>query len=66
MTNIRQAKKLRSGLSKNRPKNRGFLKNGKKKINVLGNAIIAENWYGPSLFGHKKGNTNGNSPGIAT
>ncbi|PLB53789.1 hypothetical protein P170DRAFT_372075 [Aspergillus steynii IBT 23096] len=44
MTNIRQAKKLRSGLSKNRPKKNGVLKSGKKKINVLGNAIIAENW----------------------
>ncbi|KAI9037597.1 nucleolar protein 16 [Aspergillus affinis] len=44
MTNIRQAKKLRSGLSKNRPKRGNILKNGKKKVNVLGNAIIAENW----------------------
>ncbi|KAH8433034.1 nucleolar protein 16 [Aspergillus melleus] len=44
MTNIRQARKLRSGLSKNRPKRGNILKSGKKKVNVLGNAIIAENW----------------------
>ncbi|OJJ42871.1 hypothetical protein ASPZODRAFT_104626 [Penicilliopsis zonata CBS 506.65] len=39
-----QKKKNRSSLPKNRSKKRGTLKNGNKKINVLGNAIIAENW----------------------
>jgi hypothetical protein len=34
-------------LSKSRPKD-NRLKSGNKKINVLGNAIIAENWYVPS------------------
>ncbi|OJJ58170.1 hypothetical protein ASPSYDRAFT_153262 [Aspergillus sydowii CBS 593.65] len=44
MGNIRQAKKNRSSAPKQKPKRSGVLKNGKKKINVLGNAIIAENW----------------------
>lgn len=44
MGKILQKKKNRSGLSKARSKN-NRLKNGHKKINVLGNAIIAENWY---------------------
>ncbi|KAJ5115164.1 hypothetical protein NUU61_000923 [Penicillium alfredii] len=43
MGKILQKKKNRSGLSKARPKN-NRLKSGSKKINVLGNAIIAENW----------------------
>ncbi|KAJ5584584.1 uncharacterized protein N7459_004384 [Penicillium hispanicum] len=43
MGKILQKKKNRSGLSKARPKN-NRLKSGNKKINVLGNAIIAENW----------------------
>ncbi|PLB42628.1 nucleolar protein 16 [Aspergillus candidus] len=44
MTNIRQAKKLRSSRPKATAKRNGRLKSGKKKVNVLGNAIIAENW----------------------
>ncbi|KAL4884213.1 ribosome biogenesis protein Nop16 [Aspergillus karnatakaensis] len=44
MGNIRQAKKNRSSAPKQKPKRSGMLKSGKKKINVLGNAIIAENW----------------------
>lgn len=44
MGKILQKKKNRSGLSKARPKN-NRLKNGHRKVNVLGNAIIAENWY---------------------
>ncbi|KAI9368176.1 ribosome biogenesis protein Nop16 [Aspergillus egyptiacus] len=44
MGNIRQARKKRSSAPKQKPKRSGVLKNGRKKINVLGNAIIAENW----------------------
>ncbi|CEL04689.1 Putative Nucleolar protein 16 [Aspergillus calidoustus] len=44
MGNIRQARKNRSSAPKQKPKRTGVLKSGKKKINVLGNAIIAENW----------------------
>ncbi|KAL2807600.1 ribosome biogenesis protein Nop16 [Aspergillus granulosus] len=44
MGNIRQARKNRSSAPKQKPKRTGILKSGKKKINVLGNAIIAENW----------------------
>lgn len=44
MGKLLQKKKSRSGLSKARPKD-NRLKSGNKKINVLGNAIIAENWY---------------------
>lgn len=44
MGKILQKKKNRSGLSKARAKN-NRLKSGHKKVNVLGNAIIAENWY---------------------
>ncbi|KAF5858080.1 Nucleolar protein 16 [Aspergillus alliaceus] len=44
MGNPRQKKKLRSSMPKQRPKGSRVLKNGKKKINMLGNAIIAENW----------------------
>lgn len=44
MGKILQKKKNRSGLPKARPKN-NRLKNGNRKVNVLGNAIIAENWY---------------------
>ncbi|KAJ6093468.1 hypothetical protein N7486_008757 [Penicillium sp. IBT 16267x] len=43
MGKLLQKKKNRSGLSKARAKN-SRLKSGNKKINVLGNAIIAENW----------------------
>ncbi|KAJ5634661.1 Ribosome biogenesis protein Nop16 [Penicillium herquei] len=43
MGKILQKRKNRSGLSKARAKN-NRLKSGNKKINVLGNAIIAENW----------------------
>lgn len=45
MGKILQKKKSRSGLSKARSKTGNRLKSGNKKINVLGNAIIAENWY---------------------
>ncbi|PYH99883.1 putative 60S ribosomal subunit biogenesis protein Nop16 [Aspergillus ellipticus CBS 707.79] len=44
MGNIRQKRKQRSSLPKAKAKRAGLLKSGKKKINVLGNAIIAENW----------------------
>ncbi|KAL2817291.1 putative 60S ribosomal subunit biogenesis protein Nop16 [Aspergillus cavernicola] len=44
MTNIRQARKKRSSAPTQKSKRTGVLKSGKKKINVLGNAIIAENW----------------------
>ncbi|KAE8338142.1 hypothetical protein BDV24DRAFT_138907 [Aspergillus arachidicola] len=44
MGNPRQKRKLKSSLPKQKPKRSGILKNGNKKINVLGNAIIAENW----------------------
>ncbi|KAL4903904.1 nucleolar protein 16 [Aspergillus multicolor] len=44
MGNIRQTKKNRSSAPKQTMKRKGVLKSGKKKINVLGNAIIAENW----------------------
>ncbi|KAL4916877.1 ribosome biogenesis protein Nop16 [Aspergillus aurantiobrunneus] len=44
MGNIRQTRKNRSSAPKQKPKRSGVLKSGKKKINVLGNAIIAENW----------------------
>ncbi|KKK21538.1 hypothetical protein P175DRAFT_0480534 [Aspergillus ochraceoroseus IBT 24754] len=44
MGNIRQTRKNRSSAPKQRPKRTGMLKSGRKKINVLGNAIIAENW----------------------
>ena len=47
MGKLLQKKKNRSGLSKSRPKNNRMLKNGQRKVNVLGNAIIAENWYKP-------------------
>ncbi|KAJ5167812.1 Nucleolar protein 16 [Penicillium canariense] len=43
MGKILQKKKNRSGLSKAKAKN-NRLKSGNKKINVLGNAIIAQNW----------------------
>jgi nucleolar protein 16 len=46
MGTIRQKKKNRSSVPKTKAKRTGQLKNGNKKINVLGNAIIAENWYG--------------------
>ncbi|KAL4964876.1 nucleolar protein 16 [Aspergillus stella-maris] len=44
MTNIRQAKKNRSSAPKQKPKRQGVIKSGRKKINVLGNQIIADNW----------------------
>ncbi|GES65769.1 nucleolar protein 16 [Aspergillus terreus] len=44
MGTIRQKKKNRSSVPKAKAKRTGQLKNGNKKINVLGNAIIAENW----------------------
>ncbi|KAL4943440.1 nucleolar protein 16 [Aspergillus oleicola] len=44
MGNIRQTKKNRSSAPKQKPKRQGVLKSGKKKINVLGNQIIADNW----------------------
>lgn len=45
MGKILQKKKNRSGLSKAKSKTGNRVKSGNKKINVLGNAIIAENWY---------------------
>lgn len=39
-----QKKKNRSSTPRVKSKNK-ILKNGKKKFNVRGNAIIAENWY---------------------
>lgn len=47
MGKILQKKKARSGLSKARPKN-NLRKSGNRKVNMLGNAIIAENWYAQS------------------
>jgi len=44
MGRVLQKKKNRSSTPKQRPKRTGQLKSGKKKINVLGNAIIAQNW----------------------
>lgn len=44
MGKILQKKKARSSVSKAKAKN-NRLKSGNKKINVLGNAIIAQNWY---------------------
>jgi Ribosome biogenesis protein Nop16 len=41
----RQKKKNRSSVPKTRPTLRGRTKHGKKKVNFLGNAVIAENWY---------------------
>ncbi|KAL9108503.1 MAG: hypothetical protein Q9227_006718 [Pyrenula ochraceoflavens] len=40
----RQKRKNRSSISKVKPKTPGRTKSGKKKVNILGNAIIAENW----------------------
>ena len=45
MGKLLQKKKNRSGAPKARPKNNKVLKNGRKKVNILGNAIIADNWY---------------------
>lgn len=53
MGKILQKKKARSGLSKAKAKN-NRLKSGNKKINVLGNAIIAQNWYAGKLTSKKK------------
>ncbi|EAW23811.1 66S preribosome component NOP16 [Aspergillus fischeri NRRL 181] len=44
MGRVLQKKKNRSSTPKQKPKRTGQLKSGKKKINVLGNAIIAQNW----------------------
>lgn len=44
MGKVLQKKKARSGRSKARAKD-SRLKSGHKKINVLGNQIIADNWY---------------------
>jgi nucleolar protein 16 len=51
MGKILQKKKNRSGLSKARPKD-NRRKSGNRKINMLGNAIIADNWYAklPSTY----------------
>jgi nucleolar protein 16 len=54
MGKILQKKKNRSGLSKARAKN-NRLKSGSKKINVLGNQIIADNWYAGRLKKKKVG-----------
>jgi len=40
----RQKKKNRSSLQKVKPKLQGRTKAGKKKVNFLGNKIIATNW----------------------
>lgn len=40
-----QKKKNRSSIPKTRNKKKGLLANGKKKINIYGNKIIADNWY---------------------
>jgi nucleolar protein 16 len=53
MGKILQKKKARSGLSKAKAKN-NRLKSGNKKINVLGNAIIAQNWYAGKPTSKKK------------
>jgi len=39
-----QKAKLRSSIPKTRATRHGRTKGGKKKVNFLGNAIIAENW----------------------
>lgn len=44
MGKVLQKKKARSGRSMARAKD-NRLKSGHKKINVLGNQIIADNWY---------------------
>lgn len=41
----RQKKKNRSSVSKVKPTLRGRTKYGRKKVNFLGNAVVAENWY---------------------
>jgi Ribosome biogenesis protein Nop16 len=41
----RQKKKSRSSIPKTRSTPHGRTKRGKKKVNFLGNAVIAENWY---------------------
>jgi hypothetical protein len=48
MGKVLQKKKARSGRSKARAKN-NRLKSGHKKINVLGNQIIADNWYAAAI-----------------
>jgi len=53
MGKLLQKKKNRSGLSKARAKN-NRLKSGSKKINVLGNQIIADNWYADLDWRRKK------------
>lgn len=54
MGTVRQKKKNRSSTPKAKAKRTGKLKNGNKKINVLGNAIIAENWCALRHNFHKK------------
>jgi len=41
----RQKKKNRSSVRKATLKRNGRTKSGRKKVNFLGNPIIAENWY---------------------
>jgi nucleolar protein 16 len=48
MGKVLQKKKARSGRSKARAKD-NRLKSGHKKINVLGNQIIADNWYAAAI-----------------
>jgi hypothetical protein len=48
MGKVLQKKKARSGRSTARAKD-NRLKTGHKKINVLGNQIIADNWYAHCL-----------------
>ncbi|ERF72770.1 hypothetical protein EPUS_09360 [Endocarpon pusillum Z07020] len=40
----RQKAKKRSSIPKTKPSLRGRTKHGKKKVNFLGNAVVAENW----------------------
>jgi Ribosome biogenesis protein Nop16 len=49
----RQKKKNRSSVPKTKPTLRGRTKHGKKKVNFLGNTVIAENWYAESPSMHR-------------
>jgi hypothetical protein len=55
MGKLLQKKKERSGRSKARAKD-SRLKSGHKKINVLGNQIIADNWYATSCSAAERTN----------
>lgn len=49
MARERQKKKNRSSIPKVKAGRGGRTKAGKKKVNFLGNDIIAKNWYGSIL-----------------